>query len=89
MKYTEKGFYHYAKVLSDEDVYNIIRYTKKEIEEKTDQILKADFEINPKIYDGKNISCEHCSFKDVCYTVEKDKKYLDKVKDLSFLESEV
>ena len=89
MKYTEKGFYHYAKVLSDEDVYNIIRYTKKEIEEKTDQILKADFEINPKIYDGKNISCEHCSFKDICYTVEKDKKYLDKVKDLSFLESEV
>lgn len=89
MKYTEKGFYHYAKVLSDEDVYNIIRYTKKEIEEKTDQILKADFEINPKIYDGKNISCEHCSFKDICYTVEKDKKYLNKVKDLSFLESEV
>ena len=88
MKYTEKGFYHYAKVLSDEDVYNIIRYTKKEIEEKTNQILKADFEINPKIYDGKNISCEHCSFKDICYTVEKDKKYLDKVKDLSFLESE-
>ena len=89
MKYTEKGFYHYAKVLSDEDVYNIIRYTKKEIEEKTEQILKADFEINPKIYDGKNISCEHCSFNDICYTVEKDKKYLDKVKDLSFLESEV
>lgn len=89
MKYTEKGFYHYAKVLNDEDVYNIIRYTKKEIEEKTDQILKADFEINPKIYDGKNISCEHCSFKDICYTVEKDKKYLNKVKDLSFLESEV
>lgn len=89
MKYTEKGFYHYAKVLSDEDVYNIIRYTKKEIEEKTNQILKADFEINPKIYDGKNISCEHCSFKDICYTVEKDKKYLNKVKDLSFLESEV
>ena len=89
MKYTEKGFYHYAKVLNDEDVYNIIRYTKKEIEEKTEQILKADFEINPKIYDGKNISCEHCSFNDICYTVEKDKKYLDKVKDLSFLESEV
>ena len=89
MKYTEKGFSRFAKVLSDDDVYNILRYTKNKIEEATSSIIEGDFSINPKIYDGKNISCEFCNFKDICYHKEKDSIYLDKVEDLSFLEEEV
>ena len=53
-----------------------------------DSILAGDFTINPKIYDGKNLSCEFCEFKDICYHTQKDMVYLDKVEDLSFLESE-
>lgn len=86
MKTTEKGFYHYTKILNDKEVYNMISYTKKEIEKATDEILEADFSINPKIYDGKNISCEFCEFKDICYKSQKDTIYLDKVADLSFLD---
>ena len=89
MKYTDKGFYRFANVLSDEDVYQILRYTKKEIDNATNHILEGDFTINPKIYDGKNISCEYCSYKDICYHAEQDSVYLEKVKDLSFLEEEV
>ncbi len=89
MKYTEKGFYHYAKTLNDEQLYNILSYTKKIIQKDMEEILKADFKINPKIYDGKNQSCEYCNFKDICYYSQKDIVYLDKVVDLSFLESEV
>lgn len=89
MKYTEKGFSRFAKVLSDDDVYNILRYTKNKIDEATSSIIEGDFSINPKIYDGKNISCEFCNFKDICYHKEKDSIYLDKVEDLSFLEEEV
>ena len=50
------------------------------------EILQGDFTINPKIYDGKNISCEFCNFKDICYKSQKDIIYLDKVTDLSFLD---
>ena len=86
MKYTEKGFYHYAKVLNDKEVYDMILYTKKQIEKTMNEILDGNFTINPKVYDGKNISCEFCNFKDICYKSQKDTIYLDKVEDLSFLE---
>ncbi len=86
MKTTEKGFYHYTKILNDKEVYDMISYTKKQIEKTTDKILEADFSINPKVYDGKNISCEFCEFKDICYKSQKDTVYLDKVEDLSFLD---
>ena len=88
MKYTDKGFYHYAKVLNEKEVYEIINYTKKEINKDMNEILNGDFAINPKIYDGKNISCEFCNFKDICYHSQKDTVYLDKVIDLSFLGEE-
>ena len=86
MKYTDKGFSRFSKVLSDNDVYHIITYTKKEIIKDMNEILQGDFNINPKIYDGKDISCEYCNFKDICYKSQKDVVYLDKVTDLSFLD---
>lgn len=86
MKYTDKGFSRFSKVLSDSDVYHIITYTKKEIIKDMNEILQGDFKINPKIYDGKDISCEYCNFKDICYKSQKDVVYLDKVTDLSFLD---
>lgn len=86
MKYTDKGFSRFSKVLSDSDVYHIITYTKKEIIKDMNDILQGDFNINPKIYDGKDISCEYCNFKDICYKSQKDVVYLDKVTDLSFLD---
>ena len=88
MKKTEKGFYHYAKILNDREVYNMILYTKKQIEKATSEILEGEFSINPKVYDGKNISCDFCQFKDICYKTQKDTVYLDKVEDLSFLDEE-
>lgn len=88
MKYTEKGFYHYAKVLNDKEVYDMISYTKNEIEKTMNKILEGDFTINPKVYDGKNVSCDFCKFKDICYKTQKDTIYLEKVEDLSFLEKE-
>lgn len=87
MKYTdEKGFGTYTKTLSDETLYQLLAYTKKQIETSTNQIVNASFDINPKVYDGVNISCEFCKFKDICYYQEKDLIYLNKVKDLSFLD---
>lgn len=89
MKYQEdKGFGTYTKTIDEDTLYRMVDFTKNKIEEARDSILDADFSINPKKYDGKNISCEFCSFKDLCYQQEKDVVYLDKVDDLSFLGGE-
>lgn len=86
----EKGFGTYAtkKVLSNDTLYNLLDYTKNYISKETDNILSADFTINPKVYSNVNISCAFCSFKDICYMKEKDLVYLEKQNDLSFLGGE-
>lgn len=89
MSYSEeKGFGPHAKVMDDDTLYHLVQYTKKYIDSATDDIIDANFQIDPKVYAGKNISCEFCSFKDLCYKTEKDLIYLDKVEDLSFLGGE-
>ena len=89
MSYTdEKGFGTYAKVMNNDTLYNLVEYTKNHISEKTDSILNSEFNINPKVYAGKNIACEFCSYKDLCYMKEPDQVYYDKVDDLSFLGGE-
>ena len=83
----EKGFGTYSakKVLSNDTLYDLLAYTKNYISKETDNILSADFTINPKVYSNVNISCAFCSFKDICYMKEKDLVYLEKQNDLSFL----
>lgn len=89
MSYTEeKGFGTYAKTISNDMLYDLVKYTKKHISDTTDEIISANFDINPKVYAGKNIACDFCNFKDLCFMKEKDQKYLDKVEDLSFLGGE-
>ncbi len=86
MKYTdEKGFDRFSKVIDNDTLYNLIKYTKDEIETKLDSILESDFSINPKSYAGKNISCEYCKFKDICFMNDSDIVNYPKVDDLSFL----
>ena len=85
MKYHDK-FDRFSKVLSDLEVYQITQYTDQMIQKTTDDILKADFQINPKIYNKENISCEYCKYHDLCFSKESDFVYLPKVEDFSFLE---
>lgn len=86
MKYKEdKGFGAYSKVMDNDTLYKLIEYTKKHIDKKVDEILASDFSINPKVYAGSNVSCEFCSFKDLCFMKDKDLVYLSKIEDLSFL----
>ena len=81
----EKGFGRFAKVISEETKEELVEYTKDYINKTTDKILDGKFPINPKYYNGKNVSCEFCEFKDICFSKEKDMVYLEKVEDLSFL----
>ena len=89
LKYSEeKGFGPHSKVLSNDTLYQLVKYTEKKIYESRDHILQADFSINPKNYHTKNISCEFCPFQDLCYHKEKDLTYLNKVDHFDFLGGE-
>lgn len=77
MKTTSKGFSSYSKVLSSEEIDNILINTDKLIDTATNEILDTDFTINPKIINGKNVSCNFCEYKDICYLREKDKIYIN------------
>lgn len=86
MKYTpDKGFGTYSKVIDNDTLLNLIKYTKNEIENKLDGILDGYFPVNPKVYNKKNISCEYCKYKDICYMKDTDLINYPKVDNLSFL----
>ena len=61
------------RMLSDNQMLSIISKTEDKIKENLKDILDAKFDINPK-YDKKNISCEFCSYKDICYMQNYDLK---------------
>lgn len=83
----EKGFGRFTKLIDNDTMYNLIKFTKNEIDTKTDKILDGDFSINPKVYD-KDSACKYCTFKDICFMKDKDIKYLEKVDNLDFLGGE-
>ena len=86
MQITQNGFGAYSKVISEDESNKMVEYTRRTIENTTDKIINGEFDINPKFYDGKNISCKYCSYNDICFMKDKDLKYLDKVNDFSFLD---
>ena len=69
------------KMLTDEDIDNLISTTEEKIYETIDNIKNAKFDINPK-YDGKLIGCDFCPYSDVCY--KKPYDYVDIKKSLEY-----
>ncbi len=85
LKKGNNGFYAYSKTLDNYTIDALADYTHKKIEEASNNILNAKFAINPKKIGDKNLGCEFCSFKDICYMNEKNIVNLKEYKDLSFL----
>lgn len=81
MKTSKNGFYSYSKVLDKEEIDNIITSTDKMIDKVIDNILEADFSINPKVIDGENVSCKFCEYRDICFRRENDIVYINKSKE--------
>ena len=78
MKTSSKGFYSYSKVLSTEEIDDIINKTDKLIDKVIDNILEADFSINPKVIDGDSVSCNFCEYKDICFKNERNIEYINR-----------
>lgn len=61
-----------SKVLSKEEVDGIIDIVDKNIEGAIQNILDANFIINPKRYEQENVGCSYCDFKDICFMTSND-----------------
>ena len=86
MKLTNKGFGYYSKILTEKQINNIIKITNDKIDECINGIINAEFNINPKKINGKNIGCEFCKYKDICFMTNKDIVELEDIKNLDFLD---
>ena len=72
------NFGRYAKVLNDEEIKELVDFTKEKLKETADNINKAEFNINPKKIDKDNISCKFCKFKDICFMEDYDTIKIEK-----------
>lgn len=77
----DDSFYSTSKVLTDNEITNLIKLADRKIKECKDKIINADFKINPKNIDGKNIGCEYCCYKDICFMKNKDIIYLERLEN--------
>lgn len=62
----------FSKVFTDEDIDTLFNIVSNKIDEAYDLIMNARFDITAKRIDKKNISCDFCPFKDVCFKTSKD-----------------
>ena len=85
---SDGDFYSYSKTLNEIEINNLIKLVDKKIEEAADNILEANFDINPKKINGINIGCEYCTFKDICFKKESDTIYLKEQDYKEFLGGE-
>jgi ATP-dependent helicase/DNAse subunit B len=88
MSLTANGFSKYAKILSEENFQKIADIAKEKIETAINKINDANFNIEPKILGDKNISCEFCKFKAICFVNEKDYINITVDNNLSYLEGD-
>ncbi|MBQ1496125.1 MAG: PD-(D/E)XK nuclease family protein [Bacilli bacterium] len=82
---TQNGFSSYSKLLTENQMNALYDLVDKKINEARDSIINADFEINPKRISDKNMSCNFCKFKDICFMNENNIVNLKEIKDLDFL----
>ena len=66
-----------AHALSEQEIESIVDIVDKNIKEAVEEILKGNFNINPKIINGKNESCMFCKYRDICYLRENNKVYIN------------
>ena len=66
-----------SKVLSDSEIEEIKKEVKIQIDKVIDNIKNNNFDINPKNSEGKNIGCEFCKFKDICFATKDDEVIIE------------
>ena len=74
MKTLKDGsFSSHTKILNNEEIEKIKNITKDKISEVIENIKNNRFDINPKVNGEKNLGCDFCKFKDICFVKKSDK----------------
>lgn len=84
MSTTSNGFKHTTKILSDRNFNLLADIADMQIDAAVKNILDANFEINPKIENKNNLSCENCKYKAICFVKHDNYVYINADKDLTF-----
>lgn len=61
-----------SNVLSNSEMKDIIDKVDKLIDKCVNNIESCNFDINPKSINNKNIGCNYCKYKDICYMTAND-----------------
>lgn len=69
------------KVTTSAEIDEKLVEVEKQIKRVVHQVEKNNFEINPKIVDGKNISCGFCPYTSICNVKHENKVYLNRKKE--------
>lgn len=84
MRTTSKGL-GTKKILRNDQIEVLEDITEEKIEDAIDNIMSANFDINPKRVGMNNLGCKYCSFKDICFFKESNIKNLKEYKNMEFL----
>lgn len=71
MKISKNGFYAYTKIITKDQITNLTKLVDRKIDEARDNILEANFKINPKKMEKEN-TCKYCPYIDICHRKEED-----------------
>ncbi len=72
MKLSNNGFSTYAKVLDEFNIDKLSDIAYDKVKSAAKSIVDGKFDINPKKISGKNVSCEFCKYKDLCFMKEEN-----------------
>ena len=82
LKVGSNGFYSYSKIINDNEIDILYDIVDKKIKETSQNILNANFDINPKKINDINKGCKYCRYSDICYRRNEDIVELKEVKDI-------
>lgn len=74
---SDGSFYASSNVLSNDEMDDLVSKIDILINNTIKSIENGEFNINPKVYKKKNISCEYCNFKDICFVQKDDEVVLE------------
>ena len=72
LKVGPNGLYKYAKVLTDEEIEELCNLVDAKIKEAANNIINANFTINPKEIKNINVGCKYCQYKSICFVKNAD-----------------
>lgn len=76
----ENIFKRTEKVVSEQEVEQLTEVVSEKVTEAAVDITASKFTINPKIIEGKNVSCNYCQYISICNRSNEDFTYINKEK---------